>query len=60
MEGIRNKCFVCKKEVDPTKTERNTVVNLPVCSDCKGTPKEKETEEEYLDSLAEGFVCGCI
>jgi hypothetical protein len=60
MEKINNRCFVCKKEIDPATTERNINVNLPVCGNCKGTEREKETEAEYLDSLADGLVCGCI
>jgi len=38
----------------------NTEVNLPVCNACSGTDKEKETVVEFLDSLADGLVCGCI
>ncbi len=36
------------------------MVNLPVCFDCKGTENEKAEEKAVLDSLADGFVCGCI
>lgn len=60
MAEINNKCFVCNKEIDPATASRNLTVNLPVCNQCKGTEKEKETEKEYLDSLADGLVCGCI
>lgn len=60
MVEINRRCFVCKKEIDPKTAKRNTTVNLPVCDQCKGTETEKKTEEEYLDSLADGLVCGCI
>jgi hypothetical protein len=33
---------------------------LPVCHNCEGTAREKKSVEEQLDSLADGFVCGCI
>lgn len=58
--NIKNSCFVCKKVVTPENSELNMVVNLRVCLECKGTEKEKETEEEYLDGLADDLVCGCI
>ena len=60
MSVTKNTCFVCKKEIDSTKTELNPAVNLPVCANCKGTEAKKKMEEEYLDSLADGLVCGCI
>ncbi len=60
MEGINNKCFVCKKEILPEGRELNIYVNLSVCSSCKGSEKEKQAEGEYLDELADGLVCGCI
>ncbi len=57
---ITDICFVCKCSL----TNRNYVINkkvyLPVCLECKGTDTEKKTVEEYLDSLADGLVCGCI
>ena len=53
-------CFVCKKEVSETNSQLNLEVNLPVCNLCKGTEKEKMTVEEYLESLADDLVCGCI
>jgi hypothetical protein len=53
-------CFVCKKQVNKGEYTINKKVYLPVCRSCKGTSKEKQTEEEYLDSLADGLVCGCI
>ena len=60
MENFKNRCFVCKEEIDPAVTKRNIIVNLPVCDNCKGTDKEKVTEAEYLDSLADDLICGCI
>ncbi len=60
MKSIKNTCFVCKKTVTSENSELNTVVNMPVCNKCKGTEKEKKEEKEVLDSLADGFVCGCI
>jgi hypothetical protein len=58
---IMNQCFVCKKNLSnqPNK-DINSPTNLPVCQDCKGTDAEKKAENNVLDSLAEGFVCGCI
>jgi len=47
-------------DVTRENSELNTDVNLPVCNHCKGTKKEKETVAEFLDSLADGLVCGCI
>jgi NAD-dependent SIR2 family protein deacetylase len=60
MEDFKNRCFVCKEEIDQDKIKRNSTVNLPVCENCNGTDKEKDMEEEYLDSLADGLICGCI
>ncbi|NQU55497.1 MAG: hypothetical protein HQ522_23510 [Bacteroidetes bacterium] len=60
MAELYKTCFVCKNSVTTKNSEFNTAVNLRVCKNCKGTNKEKETEIEYLDSLADGFVCGCI
>lgn len=60
MEDFKNKCFVCKTEISKNNLEVNLEVNLPVCNSCKGTEKEKEITEEYLDSLADDLVCGCI
>ncbi len=54
-------CFVCKKDLSGIKDkDLNARINLPVCDDCKGTEAEKKTEKESLDSLSEGFICGCI
>ncbi len=55
-----NQCFVCGKKVDPEITLKNKQLNLPVCDDCSGTDSERIAVEEYLDGMAEGFVCGCI
>ena len=60
MKNLNKTCFVCKKEVEAEKYSLNPQVNLPVCYECKGTSLEKQTEDEYLDSLADGLVCGCI
>jgi len=60
MEGLNYRCFVCRMDVTRENSELNTEVNLPVCNHCKGTKKEKETVAEFLDSLADGLVCGCI
>jgi hypothetical protein len=60
LEDFSKKCFVCKREVAESTPQLNTEVNLPVCNMCKGTAKEKETVQEYLDELADGLVCGCI
>jgi len=54
------KCFVCENQFDDQKTSLNKAVNMPVCENCKDTEAEKQKEDELLDSLAEGFVCGCI
>jgi len=60
MNSINTTCFVCKKTVSTETSEINPLVNLPVCFHCKGTDREKTEEKEVLDSLADGFVCGCI
>jgi len=60
MEDIKNTCFVCKTTFTLETSKINQVVNMPVCFKCKGTDREKEEENEVLDSLADGFVCGCI
>ncbi len=62
-EAIQNdfskKCFVCEKPLTPI-LHKNKMTNLPVCNNCKGTTEEKKKEKEIFDSLADGFVCGCI
>lgn len=60
MTDLKNTCFVCQKKVTEKKSRLNLVVNMKVCLLCSGTEKEKETEKKFLESLAEGFVCGCI
>lgn len=60
MIGINKTCFVCKDDISTENSEFNSSVNLRVCKNCKGTDEEKKAEAEYLDSLADGFVCGCI
>jgi hypothetical protein len=60
MKKITDSCFVCKQPLSEKKFEINKEVYLPVCLKCLGTDAEKKTVEEYLDSLADGFVCGCI
>jgi len=56
----KKQCFVCKTNYPADEISVNNEVLLPVCNKCKGTEKEKQTVEEYLDSLADGLVCGCI
>jgi len=53
-------CFVCGQPILDENIEMNKDVLLPVCLHCKGTEAEKKKTEEYLDSLADGLVCGCI
>ena len=60
MGKITDKCFVCARKIDKDSASLNSVVGLPVCAECKGTKKEKEQEDIYLDSLADDLVCGCI
>jgi hypothetical protein len=60
MKAGEKTCFVCKKIVSDENSELNLVVNMPVCKTCKGSEQEKVTEKEFLESLADGFVCGCI
>ncbi|MFW6371762.1 MAG: hypothetical protein ACOC10_11230 [Bacteroidota bacterium] len=59
-DSIMNKCFVCQKITDQSDMEINSRVHLPECKECKGSEAEKDAEKDALDSLAEGFVCGCI
>ena len=54
------RCFVCTKEVDLNSISYNKKTNLPVCLKCKGSEAELNAEKDVLDSLSEGFVCGCI
>ena len=59
-KATNNNCFVCNKEIIIAPVSMNTLVGMAVCNDCQGTQKEKEKENELLDSLADGLVCGCI
>jgi len=60
MDAFNKKCFVCNAPLVEGEFELNFQVNMPVCKSCKGTEAEKNTEAEFLDSLADGLVCGCI
>jgi hypothetical protein len=59
MENLRN-CFVCGGVIEIDTISYNKKTNLPVCAKCKGSEAEVKAEKEALDSLSEGFVCGCI
>ncbi len=56
----KNICCVCINTYPPEMLEMNRELLLPVCHYCKGTEEEKKKVTDYLDSLAEGFICGCI
>jgi len=60
MSDFSNQCFVCGIEIDPLDSKKNKQLNLPVCNDCSETDREKSAIEDYLEGMAEGFVCGCI
>ncbi len=60
MTDFSNQCFVCGIETDPQISKKNKQLNLPVCDNCNGTDREKSAVEDYLEGMAEGFVCGCI
>ncbi len=60
MGALSAKCFVCDNIFTEEGLKLNTTVNMYVCACCRGTENEKQKETELLDSLAEGFVCGCI
>lgn len=53
-------CFVCNALLHSEEMQYNKKVNLPVCKKCIGTKKEEDALKEALDSLGDGFVCGCI
>jgi len=57
---MNKKCFVCEQPVIIENYTINHVLNMPVCNQCKNSENEKHKEAEILESLAEGFVCGCI
>lgn len=54
------KCFVCGVEKDDKDMIMNELVMFYVCGNCQGSEAEKNRENELLDGLAEGLVCGCI
>ncbi len=54
------KCFVCHQDFPLSEIKFNKTVNLPVCKKCSGTKEEEVAVQEALDSLGDGFVCGCI
>lgn len=60
MTSLHKKCFVCNSTLSDEEPKINSKVNLPVCSSCDGTLKEKERVVVLLEGLADGFVCGCI
>lgn len=60
MTKNKGTCFVCEQIITKESLEINQEVFLPVCRSCRGTEAEKKKAEEYLDSLADGLVCGCI
>ncbi len=60
MSKAKKQCFVCELEFSAELLRLNPEVNLHVCQNCNGSNKEKLKVKELLDSLAEGFVCGCI
>ncbi|TAJ14404.1 hypothetical protein DMA11_05160 [Marinilabiliaceae bacterium JC017] len=57
---LPKQCFVCGKADEENNFTRNKKTNLPVCHECMNSKKEKEVEIKALDSLSEGFICGCI
>lgn len=53
-------CFVCHNNLQTLDYKINHEVNLFVCGKCRDSEEEKAKVKELLDSLANGFVCGCI
>ena len=53
-------CFVCKKVLPKQTLKMNRELYLPVCPGCKDSDEEKKAIDDYLESLAEGLICGCI
>jgi hypothetical protein len=53
-------CFVCGISADAIELRINKTVLMPVCFGCNGTEAEKSKEDELLEGLADGLVCGCI
>ena len=60
MDDFGKKCFVCEAPITEGNYTYNTMVNLPVCHQCKGSDSEKSKASDLLEGLAERFVCGCI
>ena len=60
MNDFSTRCFVCQKEIDQGKAQKNMELNLPVCKQCEGSEKEKKKVKELTEGLADDFVCGCI
>jgi hypothetical protein len=59
-KNLKNTCFVCRAEITAINSTINQEVYLPVCNNCQDSENEKKAVKEQLDSLADGFVCGCI
>ncbi|MCW3804821.1 hypothetical protein [Plebeiibacterium marinum] len=57
--SFSDKCFVCGKKSEEIK-QKNPDTNLPVCDDCIDTEEEKKKVKEAIESLGDGFICGCI
>ncbi|MDX9883682.1 MAG: hypothetical protein RBS73_16595 [Prolixibacteraceae bacterium] len=60
MNNFSDTCFVCNSKIGENHFFVNPDVNLPVCGQCKGSDQEKDAVKELTESLADGFVCGCI
>ncbi len=60
MNKKKDTCFVCGEQTGTKDYSVNPDVLLPVCNNCKGSEKEKTEVSNLLDSLADGFICGCI
>lgn len=60
MAKNKRTCFVCEQIITEETPEINQEVFLPVCRSCRGTEAEKKKAEEFLESLADGLICGCI
>ncbi|HAX93072.1 MAG TPA: hypothetical protein DCY25_03830 [Bacteroidales bacterium] len=58
--GKTKVCFVCNRLLEESSFKMNPVVMKPICPNCSGTSQEKQKEEDLLDSLADGLICGCI
>lgn len=60
MDSFSDQCFVCENTIADQEYTRNKILNLPVCANCRDSEQEKQAVQDHLDSLADGFVCGCI